>query len=177
MQPLDLQTGDVLLFERGSKRGSFMGRIIRLVTGSKYTHCAMIVMQGREPLVFEQDGKVTLVPLRTHGFDEPVSVWRNIGVTWHKDAFTVASQLIGQPYGYANLLECLWSHTVNRYNILLPCPMVLEACRPRVTCAGLIANMLRACAVNVPYFAHVSTVAEPDDFSTNGYAQIGVLND
>jgi hypothetical protein len=172
------KTGDVLLFERGSKHGSFYGRLIRLITGTLYTHCALIIMVKDHPYVLEQDGVVTFKPLGTYHPREKVSVWRNNTQTWNqKLAWNIAISNVGQPYGYRNLLECLLSHLAGNLNLnRIPVPIFLDLCETKTTCAGLIANLIRSCVANPPAFSFVSTISEPDDYSANGYKKIADFN-
>ena len=178
MNPSNLTTGDILLFERGTSHGTFVGRCIRLITGSKFTHCALVLITRKgEPMVLEQDGKVTLKPLSDYTNKTGISVWRNPKITWEGDPVMMATTLfLGLPYGDMNLAECLWKHLVDRLDIKARVPLLLDRREIITTCAGLIANMLMLCTKNPPAFSVISTVAEPDDFSTNGYVRIGDLS-
>lgn len=174
---MDLRTGDVLLFERGNSRGSFFGRVIRLVQGSRYTHCAIVILRGGTPWVADQDGVVSFRPLTSYALTVPVSVWRHPAIQWHTPAMMFyATSRIGDRYGYPSLFECMWAHLAGWLPFNVRKPLVLPPNPELVTCAGFIAQMMQFSADPCPAFAAVSAYTEPDDFCGHGFERVGVLS-
>ena len=184
MNRTNLQHGDVLLFKKGAAHGSLFGRIIRLFTGSPYTHSAIVLKDfAGNRFVVEQDGLVRVQRLDTYQFDHPelVTVWRNREL-WigDQEAMFVAWRMAGTKYGVANLFELALQHGIAR---VFPnwtwTPVFLPNDRTKCTCAGLIAKILVASVRpvgKVSYFK-ITTLVEPDDFNEKrGFRQVGVLD-
>lgn len=66
----EFQTGDIVFQESKSAQSKY----IKKATGSRYTHCGIIVMKGEEPFVLEASSTVKLTP-----FDD----WKKRGVSRH----------------------------------------------------------------------------------------------
>lgn len=66
----ELHTGDIVFQESKSAQAKY----IKKATGSRYTHCGIIVMENDEPYVLEAVSTVRLTP-----FEE----WKNRGVSKH----------------------------------------------------------------------------------------------
>lgn len=184
MDPKDLQHGDILLFEKGSKHGTLLGRLIRLITGSRFTHTAIVLQNfAHERFIVEQTGRVKVTKLSEYKFKNPikVTVWRNSALWLTSDAMTCAWKMVGVSYGVLNLFEILFQHLMSRmvkywrwHSVFLP------ANRRKCTCSGLVAKILVAGTRPPERARHFTetTIIEPDDFNElRGFKQIGVLTD
>lgn len=182
MERSELKHGDVLLFERGSKHGTLLGRIIRLLTGSRYTHSA-IVLENRsgERFIAEQSGHCAMTRLDDFVFHRPekVTVWRNETLRWNGTlAMVVAWTMVNTPYGVGNLFEILFQHTMGRLvkNWKWK-PVFLPEDRKKCTCSGLVAKIMFTGTLNPPAFTRYSTIVEPDDYADHNFVQVGVIHD
>lgn len=185
MKRSELQHGDVLLYERGSKHGTLLGRIIRLVTGSRYTHSAIVVenLPG-ERYIVEQDGKVRATLVEDYVFKRPekVHVFRKPGLRWNRSlSMQMVWWMVGTRYGVANLFEILLQHLLGRlFPGREPIPVMLEENRKPCTCSGLVAKIMHVAAEDPTgglNFLRHSTIVEPDDFcERRGFVHQGILH-
>ena len=185
MRPSDLQVGDVLLYERGAQHGTPLGRLIRLITGSLYTHATIVVQDGNGTLcIAEQEGHVAVIPVEAYKFKVPdkVSVWRNPNLRWFpRIAWISAISLVGTPYGIANLFEVLVQHLMGRIiKNWKPEPILLPEDRTYCTCSGLVAKIMHAGSwgtVADAAFSEFSTIVEPDNFNAaRGFVCVGTID-
>jgi hypothetical protein len=184
MYPRDLQHGDVLLYEKGSKHGTLLGRLIRLITGSRFTHTAIVLQNcNHERFVVEQSGVVSVTNVSNYKFTQPtkITVWRNDSLWLTQDAMHMAWRMTGVKYGVANLFEIMLQHLLGRvlkgwrWN-----PVFLPPDRLKCTCSGLVAKILVAGIRPLEKSRHFAktTIVEPDDFNElRGFRQIGVMSD
>ena len=185
MERAELRHGDVLLFERGSKHGTLLGRLIRLFTGSRYTHSAIVVENlNKQKFIVEQDGRVKVTPINDYVFKRPekVHAFRTDSLRWNNSlSMLVAWSMVGTKYGVANLFEILFQHLMGRlYPKWTPVPVFLQNDRRKCTGSGLVAKIMFVSTIGevgeMDYLRY-STIVEPDDFSENrGFVDVGIIH-
>lgn len=178
---MEVQPGDVLMFKRGGKAGTIPGKIIQLVTGSKYTHCA-VVLQGPSGLyVAEQDGRGYLIPLAEYvkhkkGVNPKlIEVWRPaFPLRISAFGYYMAINATQRPYGYACLFDALINHLLGRVRKSYEYKRYLTGGDYRlVHCAGLVGKLYVNSDGEPPKHFNKYTLLEPDDFVTSRFKYVG----
>lgn len=160
MKKEQLQYGDVLLYE-GSK--SLIQKLIRLVTGSKFTHVA-VVIEFANLLVFEQliKRKSTLV---LYYQDE-------LKIIVMRPKFNVKPidfKLINNSkYGWVLTIDHLLNHGIGRILHGWKHRHILSRVfqRDRMDCGHLVSSVLGYWPNEIP---------EPDDYSNDKFENLGEL--
>lgn len=105
-----LLPGDVLLFNRQG----FFNKLINWKTGSRFTHCEVVI--GRDRVFAARNGQgVAFYPVDLKGLalvmrpNQPVNVEK--GIKWARD-----NNVVGQPYDWLGLTVFFYARTVGREN-------------------------------------------------------------
>jgi hypothetical protein len=140
MKTNELRTGDVLVYER-TTRGPIFARLIRLCTGSEFTHTGIFIGQGKLGGVLEQlyDREFTFINKYKQEKGERINVWRprfNIPSIPYQD-------ICGhQGYGIWCLLDDLLQHGLGFFKGYKKRP-ILAKLSTRLTCSALVAKVLQ----------------------------------
>lgn len=176
----DLKHGDVLLFERRNHQG-FLVWAIRVITGSEYTHAAVIqVLPSGERVILEQ------LTERTHSLanlyynnpykEERIHVFRP---RWEIPAVKDTKDFTRYPYGVCGILDCAINHTMGiltLYNWSFR-PILARLFKTQnLICSALVAKRIDL-QKHVDWAEHIECV-EPDDYGNHpsAFDSLGVLN-
>jgi hypothetical protein len=140
MKTQDLRTGDVLIYEHTS-RTPLLVRMIRLITGSQYTHAGVFIGQGRMGGVLEQlyVREFEFISKYKREKGEVITVWR--------PRFELPTILYGeicgtQIYGVLCILDDLLQHGLGYIPGYKKRP-ILARLSTNLTCSALVAKVLQ----------------------------------
>jgi hypothetical protein len=162
----DLQHGDVLLFNRRQHQ-SITVRLIRLITGSQFTHCGIVVKVDGQLYVLEQMNE------RMHSRLDFYYAKLGETVVCSRPKFTVDPNVnildfYRENYGYTNIIDCAINHFMHRITfgkwefrpILVP---RLKAAT--IICSALVATVLQL-DKHATWCKYLGVV-EPDDYANH----------
>lgn len=165
MNIVDLQHGDILLYEN-SKRQTFYGRSIRLITGSKFVHCAIVMTKlasGKQlncKLFLEQLScrMLSVGEIYTRDAGEKIFVVRPL-----LDTPGPLTKEFAKPesYGYFCITDSLINHFIALFYKKWQFRSFLGLRSNKIDCSALNALILNS-SYSI-YFANPKIV-EPDDF-------------
>ena len=163
MDYTQLQHGDVLIYEHKSHQ-SFLVRAIRLITGSKFVHAAVVVKVNEELYILEQQQQ------RMHSRID--FYYAFVGEVIHcvRPKFEVDTNInildfYRENYGYINILDCLLNHTVSILTLKhwVFKPILVKLFRTKtIVCSALVAKVINLFS-HAAWCKHITTI-EPDDY-------------
>ena len=174
------EIGDVILFRRGGKQGNLIGRFVRLITGSEFTHCGMVVQDyNGEFFVAEQDngsGHLTHINkfyMIRRVKPEQLAVYRRKNIFMPQSSFLLVFDALKKGYGYANLFDALINHGIGLFIEHFRYRPFLSKFTSSYTCAGYIAKQyMELVGGKLPYDFPNWKVAEPDDFANGEFIKV-----
>ena len=136
----ELQDNDVLVYEE-TKRIPLLVRLIRLSTGSRYTHAGIFIGQGRLGGIMEQlwNREFTFITKYKKIPGEVISVYRPLfKASVEKDR----ADFQNHHYGILCILDDLLQHGLGYFKNYKRRP-ILSKLSPRLTCSALVAKILQ----------------------------------
>jgi len=153
----------VLLYTHHRTGQSLMVRGIRLVTGSRYVHCAVVQDFGYTKLVLEQLGERTFTDLRLYRDDAGEHIYVA------RPAFDPPKPPRGAffqkiAYGYLGIVDCLINHAICRlsWGKWVYRPMLGRLTPRNIICSTLVAQVLDLSRNTT--WCKCPAVVEPDDY-------------
>lgn len=172
----EFKNGDILLV-RGGQGGNVFGHLVRLITGSEYTHCGVIIQDNLGIFnVVEQDsstGHVTPVAFFCEVrrlLPENLAVSRYPDLRMLPSNFSTICAKLRTRYGFLSLMDALINHPLGRlfswFGKEYTRRPFLSTFTSTFTCAGFITKILLGLVTqDFPDYR----VAEPDDFVRFGF--------
>lgn len=160
----DLQHGDVLLFVR-HKHSSLLVKMIRLITGSQFTHAAIVLEVDQKKFVLEQENE------RMHSYLPFYYAFKDEEIYAYRPKFPIPNIVFQEfnrlDYGYLCIIDCAINHLLGLFNSKREYkPLLTKLFKSKtVTCSALVAQVLKL-TNNVNWCKYVETV-EPDDFANH----------
>ena len=174
MKASELKHGDILLYEEG-RQATTASRLIRLVTGSKFTHVSIVQEIYRIKFVLEQLGE------RTHSYVPLYYVAPGEVVHCVRPKFTPVKATVKiferKPYGYWSICDVAINHFIGLFNknwVYRPWFMRWVK-NPNIDCSILVGEALNL-KDEASWCNHLG-VLEPDDFynHTETFEYLGVV--
>jgi hypothetical protein len=163
MNYTELQHGDVLLFNRRQHQ-TITERLIRLITGSQYTHCGIVVKVDGQLYVLEQ------MTERMHSRLDFYYAKLGEVIVCARPKFEIDQNInildfYRENYGYTNIIDCALNHLFGRVTfgkwefkpILVP-----RIKASTIICSALVATVLQL-DKHAAWCKYVGVV-EPDDY-------------
>ena len=160
MNASDLQHGDVLLYD-WVKNASIDARGIRLIEGSKYTHCSVVQEIEGIHFVLEQLGE------RMHSYLPFYYAETGEEITCFRPKFKAPeanqNSFTRNPYGYLSILDALINHFIGLFSNKRYKPWMMTFFKSKnVDCSILVGKVLEL-ESNAQWCYDIN-VLEPDDF-------------
>ena len=172
-----LKHGDVLLFER-KRYGGVLPRIIRLITGNKMTHVAIVMEIDNRKFVLEQ-----LTP-RTHSYLPFYYALTGEIIHCVRPKFTLPaiinnSDFEREKYGTLAIIDCAINHFIGLFlgkNWEYKRILARLFKSKRLICSALVAKILKL-ELNADW-CHDYHVVEPDDYINHleNFSYLGIVN-
>ena len=173
---MKLQPGDVLLHK--DRTPSFGARGIRLITGSKYTHCSLVLPDGS---ILEQGLKRRIhFGLKAY-CKKTLTQGESLELARPKfePRFNYAYVTTGDFYGWNCIVDALINHGLGRVADLFGCHYTYKPWLSRfwgLDCSALVASASRLdeCVA----WCYENRIVEPDDFANHpeSYELLGELD-
>ena len=162
----ELLHGDVLLYEH-RKKANFITKAIRLVTGSQYVHCGIVLEIDRKKYILEQmtERMHSYTPLYYNFDGEVIHCVRPTFAIPEINEYKVCQRY---NYGYHGIVDCLINHFLGRISFGLweYKPLLTRLIKTeRTICSTLVARILDL--QNNTKWCKYPEVVEPDDFGNH----------